>query len=51
MTQNGMNNVMLMSVCKEDTNNLNLIDVASDFYTGNSHRLSKFGYFTEVDLR
>ena len=41
----------LMSVYKEDARNLNLIDVANDFYTGNSHRLSKFGHFLEVHLR
>ena len=35
---------------KEDTGNLNLIDVANDFYTGNSHRLSNSGHFSEVDL-
>ena len=31
---------------KEDADNLNLIDVANDFVTGNSHRLSKFGHST-----
>ena len=36
---------------KEDAHNLNPIDVANDIYTGNSHRLSKFGNFSEVDLR
>ena len=41
----------LMSVYKEDARNLNLIDVANDFYTRNSHRLSKFGRFSEVHLR
>ena len=35
---------------KEDTGNLNLTDVANDFYTGNSHRLSNSGHFSEVDL-
>ena len=43
MTQEWMN--------KEDADSLNLIDVANDFYTGGSHRLSKFGHFSEVDLR
>ena len=28
-----------------------LIDVANDFHTENSRRLSKFGPFSEVDLR
>ena len=41
----------LMSVYKDDARKLNLIDVANDFYTGNSHRLSKFGHFSEVHLR
>ena len=36
---------------KEDADNLNLIDLANDFYTGVSDRLSKFGHFSEVDLR
>ena len=27
------------------------IDVANDFFTENSRRLSKFGHFSEVDLR
>ena len=42
---------MLMSVYKEEADNLNLIDAANDFYSGISHRLSKFGHFSEVDLR
>ena len=47
MTQKRMNNLMLMSVYnREDEDNLTLIDV-----TGNSHRLSKFGHFSEADLR
>ena len=41
----------LMSVYKEDSRNFNLIDVANDFYTGNSQRLSKLGRFSEVHLR
>ena len=41
----------LMSVYKDDARKLNLIDVANDFHTGNSHRLSKFGRFSEVHLR
>ena len=36
---------------KEDADSLNLIDVANDFYTGGSHRLSKFAHFSQVDLR
>ena len=40
----------MMSVNNEEADNLNLIDVANDFYTGGSHRLSKFGPFSEVDL-
>ena len=51
MTQKRMNNLMLMSGYKENADNLNLFDVTNDFYTGNSHRLSKFGHFSEVDLR
>ena len=38
MTQEWMN--------KEDADSWNLIDVANDFYTGGSHRLSKFGHFS-----
>ena len=52
MTQKRMNNLMLIvSVYKEDAENLNLLDVANDFHAGGSHRLSKFGHFSEVDLR
>ena len=37
---------------KEDADKLMLlIDVVNDFYTENSRRLSKFGHFSEVDLR
>ena len=35
----------LMSVYKDDARKLNLIDVANDFYTGNSHRLSNLDAF------
>ena len=38
MTQKGMNNLMLMSVYKEDADNLSLIDVAENFYSRNTHR-------------
>lgn len=41
---------MLMSVYKEDADNLNLIDVANELVTGNPHRLSKFGHFSEITL-
>ena len=51
MTQKRTNNLIMMSVLKEDADNLNLIDVANDFYTENSYRLSKYGHFSEVDLR
>ena len=45
-----MNNA-LISVYKEDADKLMLlIDVANDFYTENSRRLSKFGHFSEVHL-
>ena len=30
---------------------LNLTDFDNDFYTRSSHRLSKFGHFSEVHLR
>ena len=52
MTQKRMNNLMLIvSVYKEDTDNLNLLDVANDFYARGSNSLSKFGHFSEVELR
>ena len=35
----------LMSVYKDDARKLNLIDVANDFCTGNSHRLSNLDAF------
>ena len=36
MTLKRMNN-LLMSVYEEEADNLNLIDVANNFYTGNFH--------------
>ena len=44
--------VVLMSVYKEDADNLYLIDVAfaNAFYTGGSHGLSKFGHFSVQHL-
>ena len=48
-----MNNLLRADISiKEDADKLMLlIDVANDFYTENSGRLSKFGHFSEVDLR
>ena len=40
MTQKRMNNLMLIvSVYKEDADNLNLLDVANDFYAQGSYSL------------
>ena len=50
MTQKRMNNLMVMSVYKEEADNLDLINVANDFVAGNPHRLSKFGHFSQADL-
>lgn len=41
---------MLMSVYKEDVDNVDLIDVANEFVAGNPLRLSKFWHFSEADV-
>lgn len=41
---------MLMSVYKEDVDNVDLIDVANEFVAGNPHWLSKFWHFSEADV-
>ena len=50
MTQKRLNNLMVLSVYKEEVDNTNLIDIANEFVAGNPHRLSKFGHFSSVDL-
>ncbi len=43
-----MNNLMVMSVYKEEQDSSDRIDVANDFVAGNPHRLSKFGPFYRI---
>ena len=50
MMQKRINNLLAMSVYKEEADNLDLINVANDFVAGNPHSLSKFGHFSQADL-
>ena len=44
-----MNNLFRADICIQGRRGQ--IDVANDFYTENARRLSKFGHFSEADLR
>lgn len=50
MTQQRLNHCMLLTVHKERTDNVNLIDVANEFCSSNDERFSTFGHFSERDL-
>ena len=45
MGQERLNNLMLLHIHKELTDDLDLKDVATDFISGSEHRLSIFGKF------
>lgn len=45
MTQERLNNLFLLFVLKEETQNLNIVSVANEFVSGSSRRLSYFGRF------
>ena len=45
MTEERLNNVILLHVHKEETDHLNLKEIASEFVTANDRRLSYFGNF------
>ena len=45
MCQERLNNLMLLHIHKELTDNLDLKDVATEFISGSEHRLNIFGKF------
>ena len=47
MSQNGLNNMMVLHAHKEKTDVLKL---AHEFAFGSKHRLKQFGKFTDIDL-
>ena len=49
MLQVRLNNIMILHVHKDHTDNLNLVDVANDFVFGSDHRMQLFGRFDEKD--
>ena len=49
MTQNRLNHLMVLTVHKERTDNLDLLDVANAFISGSEHRLYTFGVFKVLD--
>ena len=51
MSQNRLNNMMVLHVHKEKTDALKLVNVANEFVFGSEHRLKQFGKFTDIDLR
>ena len=51
MTQNRLNNTMVLHVHKEKTDSLSLVDIANEFVRDKEHRLKLFGQFTAIDLR
>jgi len=51
MSQNRLNNMMVLHIHKEKTDALNLLSVANEFVTESEHRLNLFGKFTELDSR
>ena len=51
MTQNRLNNSMVLHIHKEKTDDLSMVDIANYFVEGSEHRMSIFGKFTDLDLR
>lgn len=49
MTQNRLNNVMVLHVHKDYTDQLCLIKIGNDFVQGSSHRELQFGKFLPTD--
>ena len=45
MSQLRMNNLMVLHIHKQNLDQLNMVEVANDFVTGNEHRLTPFGHF------
>ena len=51
MSQNRLDNMIIIHVHKEKTDALKLVNVANEFVFGSEHRLKQFGKFTDIDLR
>ena len=51
MSQNRLNNIMVLHVPKEKTDALKFINVAKEFVFGSEHRLKQFWKFTDIDLQ
>ena len=52
MSQQRMNNLMLLHIHKSRTDHLNLVDIANDFIVGNDHRKQVFdNEFRQSDLQ
>jgi hypothetical protein len=50
MTQNRLNNLMVLHIHKENTDSMDIISVANDFVSRSEHRCSIFGTFNSCDL-
>ena len=46
---NGLNNVMVLHVYKDLTDELNLIDIGNEFVKGSAHRETVLGTFLATD--
>ena len=51
MTQEQLSHTMLLSIHKENTNKLDLIDIANMFCERNNERLPAFGVFQKAGLK
>ena len=51
MSQNRLNNMMVLHVHKEKTDVLKLLNVVNEFVFGSQQRLKQFGKFADIDLR
>ena len=49
MTQTRLNNVMVLHVYKDLTDELNLIDIGNEFVKGSAHRETVLGTFLATD--
>jgi hypothetical protein len=49
MTEKRLNNVMILHVHKDYTDELSLVEVANDFIQGSDHRKNYFGKFVHGD--
>ena len=50
MTQTQMNNIMILHVHKQLTDQLNILEIGNDYIRESSHREALFGKFVRTDL-